>query len=76
MELIIRASEKLAIRTELLERESKGLRTALIDKKKRRKARSRWVYSLKTSPGQAVSAMFFSSAKIVAVRGYQEEFKT
>jgi hypothetical protein len=37
LDLMIRASEKLVIRNDILEHEIRGLRTALIDEKKRRK---------------------------------------
>lgn len=72
VDLITRASEKLAIRAELLEHEVKGLRTALIDEKKRRKRAKPMGLFPKDQPGQA---MFFSPTKIAAVRAHQEELE-
>jgi PAS domain-containing protein len=72
MDLIIRASEKLAIRAELLEHENTGLRTALVGEKKRRKRGKPMGLFIKDEPGQAV---FFSPAKIAAVRARQEELE-
>lgn len=72
MDLIIRASEKLAIRVELLEYKNIGLRTALVDEKKRRKKGKPMGLFIKDKPGQA---MFFSPAKIAAVRARQEELE-
>ena len=72
LDLVIRASEKLAIRNEILEHEIKGLRTVLIDEKKRRKRGKPMGLFIKDEPGQA---MFFSPAKIAAVRARQEELE-
>ena len=72
LDLIIRASEKLAIRNDILEHEMKGLRTALVDEKKRRKKGKPMGLFVKDEPGQA---MFFSPAKIAAVRARQKELE-
>ena len=72
LDLIIRASEKLAIRNEILEYEVKGLRTALVGEKKRRKKGKPMGLFIKNEPGQAV---FFSPAKIAAVQACQEELE-
>ena len=50
-DLIIRASEKLAIRAELLEHENIRLRTALVDEKKRRKRGKPMGLFIKDKPG-------------------------
>lgn len=72
VDLIIRASEKLAVRAELLEHENAGLRAALVDEKKRRKRGKPMGLVVKDQPGQA---MFFSPAKIAAVRARHEELE-
>ena len=72
LDLIIRASEKLAIRNNILEHEIIGLRTALVDEKKRRKRGKPMGLWDKDEPGQAI---FFSPAKIAAVRARQGELE-
>ena len=72
LDLIIRASEKLAIQAEILRHENLGLRTALVDVKKRRKRGKPMGLFVKDEPGQA---MFFSPAKIAAVRARQDELE-
>jgi hypothetical protein len=72
LDLIIRATEKLAIKNDILEHENKGLRTALIDEKKRRKRGKPMGLFAKDEPGQAI---FFSPAKITAVRTRQKELE-
>jgi len=72
LDLIIRASEKLAIRAEILEHENIGLRTALVGEKKRRKKGKPMGLFMRDEPGQA---MFFSPAKIATVRAHQEELE-
>jgi hypothetical protein len=67
LELIARASEKLAIKAELMDHENKGLREALIDEKKRRKKSKAMGLLAKDEPGQG---MFFSPAKIASVRAH------
>lgn len=52
LDLIIRASEKLAIRNDILSHEVRGLRTALVDGKKRQKKGKRWGYSQRISLGK------------------------
>ena len=73
LDLIVRATEKLAIQKEILEHENQGLRAALIDEKKRRKRGKAMELFVKNKPGQA---MFFSPDKIAAVRERQQELKT
>ena len=72
LDLIIRASEKLAVRNDILEHEIKGLHTALVDEKKRQKKGKPIGLFLKDEPGQAI---FFSPAKIAAVQARQEELE-
>lgn len=72
LDLIIRASEKLAVQAEILRHENEGLRTALIEEKKRRKRGKPMGLFAKDEPGQA---MFFSPAKIAAVRAHQDELE-
>ena len=72
LDLVIRASEKLAIKNDILEHEIVGLRTALVDEKKRRRRGKPMGLFVKDEPGQA---MFFSLAKIAAVRTRQEELE-
>ncbi len=72
LDLIIRASEKLAIRAEILEHENIGLRAALVEEKKRRKRGKPMGLFTKDEPGLA---MFFSPAKIAAVRARRDELE-
>ena len=72
LDLIIRATEKLVIKNNILEHENKGLRTALIDEKSRRKKGKPMGLFTKDEPGQAI---FFSPAKITAVRAHQQELE-
>ena len=72
IDLIIRASEKLAIRNEILQHENKGLRTALINEKKRRKRGKPAGLFDQERPGQA---QFFSPAKVAAVRNRMNEIE-
>jgi hypothetical protein len=72
LDLIIRASEKLAIRNEVLEHEIRGLRTALVDEKKRRKKGRPMGLFDKERPGEA---QFFSPAKVSAVRARMQELE-
>jgi hypothetical protein len=72
LDLMIRASEKLVIRNDILEHEIRGLRTALIDEKKRRKRGKPMGLFIKDEPGQAI---FFSPARIATVRARQEELE-
>ena len=51
LDLIIRASEKLAIRAEILEHENIGLRTALVGEKKRRKKGKPMGLFMRDEPG-------------------------
>ena len=67
--LLARACEKLVINNEILEHENGGLREALQTEKKRRKRGKMMGLFPKDEPGQA---MFFSPAKIAAVRAHQE----
>jgi hypothetical protein len=65
IDLIIRASEKLAMRNEILEHENQGLRTALVNEKKwRKRGRPAGLFD-QERPGEA---QFFSPAKVAAVR--------
>ena len=73
LNLIVRATEKLAIQKEILEHENQGLRAALIGEKKRRKRGKAMELFVKDKPGQA---MFFSPDKIAAVRERQQELET
>lgn len=68
LDLMIRASEKLAIRNDLQEHEIRGLRAALVDEKKRRKRGKNMGLFPKDEPGQA---MFYSPNKIATVREHQ-----
>ena len=70
--LLARACEKLVINNEILEHENGGLRQALQNEKKRRKRGKKMGLFPKDEPGQA---MFFSPAKIAAVRSHQEELE-
>ena len=72
LDLIIRATEKLAIEKEILQHENQGLRATLIDEKKRRKGGKAMELFAKDEPGQA---MFFSPGKIAAVRERQQELE-
>jgi hypothetical protein len=72
IDLIIRASEKLAIRNEILEHEVKGLRTALVNEKKRRK---RGKPAGLLDQGRPGAAQFFSPAKVTAVRNRMHELE-
>ena len=72
LDLIVRATEKLAIQKEILEHENQGLRTALIGEKKRRKRGKAMELFAKDEPGQA---MFFSPGKIAVVRERQQELE-
>ena len=53
--LMIRASEKLAIKNDILEHEILGLRTALADEKNAGEGGNRWVYLSKMSLGRLCS---------------------
>ena len=70
--LLARACEKLVINNEILEHENGGLRQALQNEKKRRKRDKKMGLFPKDESGQA---MFFSPAKIAAVRSHQEELE-
>ena len=72
VDLIIHATEKLAIQKEILEHENQGLRAALISEKKKRKRGKTMELFAKNEPGQA---MFFSPGKVAAVRERQQELK-
>ena len=72
LDVFIRASEKLAIRAEILEHENTQLRNALVGEKKRRKRGKQMGLFDKDEPGQA---MFFSPTRIAAVRARQEELE-
>ena len=63
----MRVSEKLVIQNDILEYEIRGLRTALVGEKKRRKKGKPIGLFMKDEPGQAI---FFSPAKIAMVRAY------
>lgn len=65
LELIAKASEKLAIRADLMEHENRGLRQVIINEKRHRKKGKAMGLLAKNEPGQA---MFFSPAKIGAIR--------
>ena len=70
--IILRASQKLATRAELLEHENTGLRQALIDEKGRRKRGKAMGLNGRDEAGQAI---FYSPAKIAAVRAEHEELR-
>ena len=72
LDLIIRAAEKLVIEKDILEHENKGLRTALVTEKKRRKRGKAMELFAKDEPGQA---MFFSPGRIAAIRTRQQELE-
>ena len=72
LDLIIRATEKLVIEKDILQHENKGLRTALVAEKKRRKRGKAMDLFAKDEPGQT---MFFSPGKIAAVRLRQQELE-
>lgn len=69
---MIRASEKLAIRSELQEREIRGLRAALVGEKKRRKKRGNIGLFPKDEPGHAI---FYSPNQIAAVWEHQADLE-
>ena len=71
--LIIRATEKLAIERDILQHEVQQLQGTLIGKKKRRKQGKNMGLFAKDEPGQA---MFFSPGKIAIVRARQEKLDT
>ena len=73
LDLIIRATEKLVIKNNILEHENKGLRNALIDEKKRRKKSKAMGLFSKDKPREAV---FFSPAKIAAIRTRYEDLES
>jgi hypothetical protein len=73
VDIILRASQKLAIRAELLEHENVGLRQALINEKGRRKRGKAMGLIGKDEAGQAI---FYSPAKIAAVRAEHEALRT
>ena len=70
MDLIIRGIEKLAVEKDILKYINNGLVEALIEKKKRRKRDKPMGLISPDAPGQA---MFFSPAKIAAIREQQQE---
>lgn len=72
MALIIRGSQKIAIRAEILEHENKGLRKALIEEKRRRKKGKKMGLFDNDEPGQA---QFFSPTKIATVRERAQEIE-
>jgi len=72
IDLIIRASEKLAIRNEILEHDNQGLRTALVNEKKRRKRGKPAGLFDQERPREA---QFFSPAKVAAVRSRINELE-
>jgi hypothetical protein len=72
LDLIIRASKKLALRNEILEHENKGLRTALVNEKRRRKRGKPAGLLNQERPGEA---QFFSPAKVTAVRNRMNELE-
>ena len=72
IDLIVRATKKLAIEKEILEHEVKGLRVALVGEKKRQKrGKAMWLFA-KDESGQVI---FYSAGKIAAVRARQEELE-
>ena len=73
LDLIIRVTEKLVIKNNILEHENKGLRNALINEKKRRKKVKAMGLFSKDKPGEAV---FFSLAKIAAIRTRYEDLES
>ena len=72
MDLIIRGIEKLAVEKDILEHHNRGLMEALIGEKKKRKRGKPMGLIDNVEPGQA---MFFSPAKIAAIRLQQEELE-
>ena len=70
LDLIVCATEKLAIQKEILEHEKQVLRVALISEKKRHKRGKAMELFAKNELGQA---MFFSAWQIVAIRVRQQE---
>lgn len=72
VDMSFRASQKLTTRAELLEYENAGLRQALINEKGRRKRGKAMGLIGKDQPGQAI---FYSPAKIAAVRAEREELE-
>ncbi|PVH92955.1 hypothetical protein DM02DRAFT_619607, partial [Periconia macrospinosa] len=72
IDLIIRASEKLAMRNEIFEHENQGLCTALVNEKKwRKRGRPAGLFD-QERPG---AAQFFSPAKVAAVRSRMRELE-
>jgi hypothetical protein len=72
IDIILRASQKLATKAELLEHENIGLRQALIHEKGRRKKGKAMGLIGKDEAGQAI---FFSPGKIAEVRAKHEELR-
>ena len=72
MDLIIRGIKKLAVEKNILEHHNRGLMEALIGEKKRRKRGKPMGLMDDVEPGQP---MFFSPAKIAAIRLQQEELE-
>ena len=72
MDMIFRAGQKLATKVDLLEHENAGLREALIKEKGRRKRSKPMGLRGKDEAGQAV---FFSPARIAAVRAEKERLE-
>ena len=70
--LICRAAEKLVTNNDILEYKNKELRMALRTEQKRRKRGKKMGLFPKDEPGQAI---FFSPAKIAAVRQHQEDLE-
>ncbi|OXV05699.1 hypothetical protein Egran_06533 [Elaphomyces granulatus] len=73
VESLIRASEKLTIKNEILKHENAGLRAALVNEKKRRKRGKKLGLFDNENPGEA---QFFSPNKVQALRQRAEEAET
>ena len=72
VELLVRACEKLAIKTEILEHEVAGIKSALVNEKGRRKWGKVMGLFPKNELGQA---MFFSLSKIAAIKAHQDQLE-
>ncbi|PVH90264.1 hypothetical protein DM02DRAFT_469161, partial [Periconia macrospinosa] len=71
-EKLLRASEKIITENEILKHDNKGLRTALVEEKKRRKRGKVMGLFDKERPGEA---QFFSPAKVAAMRERAKEIE-
>jgi DDE superfamily endonuclease len=72
LDFMIQASQDLVIKLEIATHENKGLRTALVEKKKRQKKGKPTGLFIKDEPGHPI---FFSLTKVASIRACQQEYK-